>query len=115
MDPNTDPVLYELEMMLNELETYQLQVELFPAPEPKHATHMVRAPVSSNPPWYQKLCAEYPSYSTRKCGTRIKRQRIYRLLKEMVRTGEHPRAQYVSDLYEIAKERVRVREENEPF
>jgi hypothetical protein len=47
--------------MLAELEAAPLLVVLCPAPDSRHAGHMVRRPASVPPSWYRSLCRAYAS------------------------------------------------------
>ncbi len=47
--------------LLADLSEHQLQVSLYPAPEPRHPGHMVRVAEDRSPTWYSRLCAAYPA------------------------------------------------------
>src|SRR4051794_35935647 len=73
--------------MLNDLETWRLEVVLIPAPDPQHSCHRVRCVQSQNPVWYRKFCELYPSGRQRrswKPDTRIKREQTVRALKRII-------------------------------
>lgn len=72
------------QIMIKDLEDNMLSVVLIPAPEPKHADHMIRAVESRNPKWYRLFCADF--ISDRKGGhprTYIKREHVFRALSQI--------------------------------
>ena len=98
--------------LLAELESHRLEVALIPARHPRHAVHFVRVAVSSNPPWYRRLCARYPSSRRRAKAapdTRIRRRDVLATLERLA-AGLPSRSRYSSDLIRVA-----VARESTPF
>jgi len=103
----------KFELMLNQLQSSSFEVGLFPAPEPRHEGHCVRVCFEAGPPWYRKLCRDYPSSradQNRKGRTKIKRKYIESILKRLAE-GKPTESCYAEDLREIARGMA----ENEPF
>jgi len=76
-----------LRQMLEELDSHCLQVEVAPAPEPKHLVHYVRVVVCKNAPWYRRFCAQFPSSrrdQNRKGRTAIRRRETRRALERLI-------------------------------
>tara|TARA_Y100000310_G_scaffold334129_1_gene413136 strand:- start:1278 stop:1877 length:600 start_codon:yes stop_codon:yes gene_type:complete len=56
----------EAERLNWELDSFRLEVILVPAPEPMHASHMVRTAVNTNPPWYSGLYFAHPNFKRKR-------------------------------------------------
>lgn len=88
-----EPVRLMAREMADELESNRLEVVLLPHKRAMHPAQMVRATTSTNPEWYQKLCAQF--VSSRKRGhrqnrTAIKRREALRALRRIAE-GKGPR------------------------
>lgn len=106
--------------MLDDLKTNCLKVCLIDAPERKHSGHKIRVAFESNPPWYRKLCLEYPSHRKspkRKFDTAIKRAAIIRLLESLKAGNFKSKSKYIKDLKQIAQNMLEEDENlnNTPF
>lgn len=74
------------EVLLDELRCWWHEVILTPAPEPRHAGHMVRTVVSPPLDWYRDLLAQAPMPCRRhrlKPGSQLKRDRIEHALEQI--------------------------------
>ena len=99
----------ELRNLLDELESSQLEVILVPQRHRTNEGGMIRVAASKNVKWYQDLCARFPSSRRRKnsaSDTKIKRQDIIKVLKNLTETGHSPSI-YAPTLTSIAKNRAR--------
>jgi hypothetical protein len=63
-----------LSAMLDDLLSHQLDVQLAPAPDPRHEMHFVRVVCDRNPKWYREFCDSYRSQRNGKPRTAIKRR-----------------------------------------
>jgi len=97
--------------MISEMESYRLEVVLAPAPEIRHQMgHCIRVAMSSNPKWYQELCAVHPSSGKGRCSTRVKRANIMRLLQRLLEGKK------INSVYEDFLDReINYRISNNPF
>lgn len=78
--------------MLADLTSHKLEVILAPSKHDEIAERggMIRVVMDQNAPWYQRLCAAYPSTrkrDKRAPDTRIKREDTIRALEQMIKTG----------------------------
>ena len=94
--------------LLATLETQSLKVSLIPAPDPRHATHKIRAVSERNPQWYRRLCAAYPTKRAKRrlrrpeySDTLIRRKSVLRALDEISRGRRS--GTYVERLLPICK------------
>lgn len=81
-------VVHELEQMLNELQSNQLEVVLVPSKDPRHEGHMVRKAVQRNCEWYRRFCSQYtknPRPLARSVRTKIVRGHTERILTSMIK------------------------------
>lgn len=76
-----------LECMLAELESACLDVQLAPAPYPRHEAHCVRVVANKNARWYRDFCEQYRSTRRRKnprIDTAIRRRETVAALQRMI-------------------------------
>jgi hypothetical protein len=98
------------EEMLFDLQAYELEVVLVPAPDPRHSGHKIRVAQNQNARWYQEFCAQYRSNRRgRKWRTRIKRRETIRALENIL--DGKTEGLYVERLLEF----IRRKNENEKF
>lgn len=89
-----------LEILLAELESHQLVVELVPQKVFTNHGGMIRVAFSKNATWYRHFCARHLSSRRRNHrlpDTRIKRRAIVRILERMV-AGRPTRSKYADEL-----------------
>lgn len=92
-----------LELMLAELESHCLEVQLVPCRRRVNEGGCVRVAVSKNCAWYRRFCAAHPSSRIRAKAafdTRIKRRNVLRTLNAMI--AGHSRSKYAAELGRIA-------------
>lgn len=80
-------ILDELELMLNELDSSQLEVVLVPQRRFTNHGGMVRVAISKNAKWYRDFCGRFSSSRVRRnvaFDTRIKRRHILRVLRALL-------------------------------
>jgi hypothetical protein len=78
--------------MLADLSTHRLEVTLAPSKQNEIAERggMIRVVMDANTPWYQRMCADYPSTrkrDKRAPDTAIRRQDVLHALETMLKTG----------------------------
>lgn len=103
----TPDLLSEIEAMLNELESSQLEVMLVPQRTFTNHGGMVRVAVSRNVKWYRDFCGRFPSSRVRKnCAfdTRIKRRDVLRVLRGAL--AGRSVSSYVPALLGVARARI---------
>ena len=93
--------------MLDELNTYYLEVCLVPSKYYEYAIRgaKIRAVINCNPDWYRKLCEKYQSSRIRKnskSDTRIKRRNIIKLLERLAK-NKTTTSYYLNDLLMVAE------------
>lgn len=82
--------------LLAQLQSYRLRVVLTPAPDPRHAGHMVRTVTEENCDWYRDLCAEYVRPNGK---TRIDRHKVERALQRIINNKKpHNGSNYIDRL-----------------
>jgi len=106
----------ELQSMLDELQSFRLEVVLVPQRYRTNEGGMVRVAVSQNAKWYRDFCAAHSSGRKRKNAafdTRIKRAATIRTLSQMV-NGEW-RSAYAPTLAAIARSRANTAAQVDPW
>lgn len=78
--------------MLADLTSHRLEVTLAPSQQQEIAERggMIRVVMDRNAPWYQRMCADFPSSrkrDKRAPDTLIKREHTITALESMIRTG----------------------------
>ena len=78
--------------LLYELSISRLEVCLIPAPNPKHAGHMVRSVVNENPAWYRRLAnrsvrKRRHNRINQRHDTNLRRQWVERSLTRLITNG----------------------------
>lgn len=76
-----------LELLLADLESNRLVTVLVPCRRECNEGGMIRVNMSTNPKWYQKVCASHPSSRGVRRGkfdTRVRRANIIRALQRMI-------------------------------
>lgn len=81
-----------LRSMLADLQNHRLEVTLAPSKHEEIAERggMIRVVMDRNAPWYQRMCADFPSSrkrDKRAPDTLIKREHTITALESMIRTG----------------------------
>ena len=81
-----------LRQMLADLSTHRLEVVLAPSKRNEIAERggMIRVVCDTNTPWYQRMCADYPSTrkrDKRAPDTAIRRQDVIHALETMLKNG----------------------------
>lgn len=97
----------ELSEMLNELESYRLEVALVPQKRFTNEGGMIRVAVCQNAKWYRDFCAAHLSRRVRRkaaTDTRIKRAGTVRALVAML-AGDW-RSDYCATIAAIARSRM---------
>jgi hypothetical protein len=73
--------------MADDLERNRLEVKLAPAERANHRHHRVRVAVSTNPEWYQRICAQHAVQRARvrriRHDTAIRREHVLRALRKI--------------------------------
>lgn len=104
----TDAVTWELQSMLDELESSRLEVILIPERVRTHEMGMIRCAISRNARWYRALCAVNLSTRRRRNlapDTCIKRAQTVRTLNRLL-AGHVARGVYADRLLTIARRRA---------
>jgi hypothetical protein len=94
-----------LELMLNELESSQLEVALVPCRVPVNSGGCIRVAVSKNCFWYREFCRRHVSSRFRRnaaVDTKIKRRDVLRLLRRLI-GGRSTLSVYAVELRAIAR------------
>ncbi len=98
----------ELELMLQELADFGLEVTLHPAPVQMHGMHFVRAVWCHNPDWYRDLCATYQrrrrDRAARYTDPLFKRSDVVTTLRQLLAGGS--RRYLAGPLLDIARDRT---------
>lgn len=97
-----------LNEMLDELESYRLEVVLVPQRRYTNEGGMIRVAAGKNPKWYSEFCYDHSSSRVRvhsKHDTRIKRRNTLRLLNRLILTGAS-RSKYAGHIRGLAMRRV---------
>ncbi|MGE4193054.1 MAG: hypothetical protein AB7E51_06675 [Pseudodesulfovibrio sp.] len=80
-----------VEWMLLELDRTGLVVDLVPAPDQRHHSHMIRVAAESNPEWYRDVLALYPrgrrNRDARYTDATINRRDVRRVIERLLGTG----------------------------
>src|SRR5690606_30444811 len=82
------------DLLYSELERNKQHVVLVPAPEQKHADHMIRVADGFAPEWYADLY--YSTY-------RVSRDRVFKAL-DRLKAGIKPKSMLDHNLFEIVEE-----------
>lgn len=105
--------MQSLQLMLNELESHQLQTILVPLnPRLRNWNEFgcKRVNVDTPPAWYRRLCQKHSSSRGIRKGkqdTRIRRQNILQVLRRLAKTGAPLNRKYDAELMRIARERMK--------
>lgn len=102
-------ILWELQSMLDELESSRLEVILVPERRRTHECGMIRCAISKNARWYRAFCGENLSSRVRRNlapDTCIKRAQTLRSLARLI-AGGRPRGRYAWQLVTIAARRAK--------
>ena len=95
----------QLEVMLGELESSYLEVQLVPQRRFTNSGGCIRVAVSKNCTWYRQFCARHASSRGVRRGkfdTRIRRANVLALLTRLV-AGCSSKSKYAAELYAIAR------------
>jgi hypothetical protein len=106
-----------IEILLSDMEEFQLVVEKVPAPEQRHSGHSVRAATSQNASWYRDFCDRHQKNRSKphhgsewKSDTKIVRKTFIETLERWLAQG-WTLSPYAEELLDIAAERLAEEEE----